>query len=243
MSEKFIRTEWLIGTAALSRLTQSHVAVLGLGGVGSYTVEALARSGLGKLTLIDYDKVSPSNLNRQLIATEATIGQAKTEAAAARIRQINPLCQVVCHEYAWPAEIDEATARSFLPADLDYIVDAIDSTGAKICLARLAARWNLPLISCMGTGNKLDPTQLQIGDIYATSVCPLARIMRRELRKAGIKALKTVYSLEEPRRQITPAPAPGTRKIPPASCSFVPGTAGLLLASAVIRDLIGSYDS
>lgn len=243
MDNYFSRTSWLIGEKAMDKLQHSHIAVFGLGGVGSYAVEALARSGIGALTLVDNDRVAPSNINRQLIATLNTIGQAKTKAAADRIRQINPRCRLTLHDLYWPAEVEPELAASILAPDLDYIIDAIDSVGSKISLIRTATRLQLPIISCMGTGNKLDPSQLQIADIYDSKICPLARIMRRELRKSGPKSLKIVYSQEEPRRLFTPEPDEETKKIPPASCAFVPGTAGLLLASAVIRDLIRSQDS
>ena len=235
MNEQFIRTEMLLGTTALERLRKARVAVFGLGGVGGYTVEALARAGIGQLDLIDNDTVSLSNLNRQILATHSTIGMAKTEAARRRVLDINPNCIVRTHDVFYTPE----TADLFDFTQYDYIVDAIDTVTGKLALVERAHAVNTPIISCMGTGNKLDASAFQVADISRTSMCPLARIMRKELGKRGIKHLKVVYSQEE---ALTPtgweeeAAAIGKRQIP-GSVSFVPGAAGLILAGEVIQDI------
>lgn len=249
MLYEFSRTELLIGKEALDKLAQSQVAVFGIGGVGSYVVEGLVRSGVGKLVLIDDDEVALSNLNRQLLATHKTIGRPKVEVMRERILDINPQAEVVIHQRFYLPE----QADAIISNDYDYMVDAIDTVTAKIDLAVQAHQRGIPLISSMGTGNKLDPTRFEISDIYETSVCPLAKVMRRELRKRGIPSLKVVYSREEP---ITPAvseedgvspgqntperPANpnGFRKQIPGSIAFVPSVAGLLLAGEVVKDLI-----
>ncbi len=234
--EVFSRTRMLLGEAALERLREAHVAVFGLGGVGGYTVEALARSGVGCLELIDHDRVSLSNLNRQILATRSTVGMLKVEAARARIADINPDCRVIVR----PVFFGPETAADFDFRSYDYVVDAIDTVTGKLALIEQAHAAGTPIISCMGTGNKLDAAGFQVADISKTSVCPLARVMRRELGKRGIRHLKVVYSQEEPR---TPeggaeeAAALGRRQIP-GSVAFVPGAAGLLLAGEVVRDLI-----
>ena len=228
MEERNTRTEMLIGTDAVCKLKKSRVAVFGIGGVGSYTVEALARAGIGSLLLVDGDSVSESNINRQIIADYTTVGQDKTEVAKERIRKINP-------DAAVDAVKLFATADNIASLGLegcDYIVDAIDTVTTKLALAELAHKLGVPIISCMGTGNKLDPTAFEITDIYKTSVCPLARVMRTELRKRGIPALKVVYSREEPKR------ACSDKSLPPASISFVPSAAGLIIASELIKDII-----
>lgn len=232
--EKFIRTEMLIGKENLDRLKDSHVAVFGIGGVGSYTTEALARAGVGQLTLIDADTVNESNINRQLIATINTIGMKKVEVAKKRIHEINPDAKVNVH----PIFFDEETMSEIDFSGIDYIVDAIDSVKAKITLIVLAKEKNIPIISSMGTGNKLDPTKFEVADISKTSVCPLARIMRKQLGLRGIKHLKTVYSKED---AITPNlvnEGENSRPIP-ASISFVPSVAGLIIAGEVIKDICG----
>ena len=193
MEEQFSRTAMLLGEDGIARLKKARVAVFGLGGVGGYVVEALARSGIGQLDLIDKDTVSISNLNRQLLATHATIGMLKTEAARLRVADINPDCQV----RTYPMFYLPDTAHLFDLGQYDYIVDAIDTVTAKLTLAQQAAERGVPLISCMGTGNKLDPTAFQVTDISKTSGCPLARVMRKELGKRGIRHLKVVYSQEE----------------------------------------------
>ena len=235
MNQQFIRTEMLLGTEAMQKLQTTRVAVFGLGGVGGYTVEALARAGIGQLDLIDNDTVSLSNLNRQILATYSTIGLEKTEAARRRVLDINPHCAVVTHNVFYTPE----TADQFDFTQYDYIVDAIDTVTGKLALVERAHAAGTPIICCMGTGNKLDASAFQVADISKTSMCPLARIMRKELSKRGIKHLKVVYSQEE---ALTPtgweeeAAAIGKRQIP-GSVSFVPGAAGLILAGEVIKDL------
>lgn len=235
MHEQFFRTQMLLGTAALERLQNARVAVFGVGGVGGYTVEALARSGIGQLDLIDSDTVSISNLNRQILATHSTVGMPKVEAAKARVLDINPDCIVRTHAVFYTPE----TAEQFDFSRYDYIVDAIDTVTGKLALVEHAYAAGTPIICCMGTGNKLDATAFEVSDISKTSMCPLARVMRRELSKRGIKHLKVVYSKEE---ALTPtgweeeAAALGKRQIP-GSVAFVPGTAGLILAGEVIKDI------
>jgi len=236
MHEQFLRTQMLLGTQALERLQSARVAVFGIGGVGGYTVEALARSGVGQLDLIDSDTVSVSNINRQILATHSTVGLLKVEAAKRRVLDINPSCTVRTHPVFYIPE----TAGQFDFSDYDYIVDAIDTVTGKLALVERAHAAGVPIICCMGTGNKLDASAFEVADISKTSMCPLARIMRKELSKRGIKHLKVVYSKEE---ALTPtgweeeAAALGKRQIP-GSVAFVPGAAGLILAGEVIMDLV-----
>ena len=231
---QFERTELLLGTEALEKLKNSRVAVFGVGGVGGYTVEALARSGVGKLDLIDNDTVSLTNLNRQIIALHSTIGQYKVDVAAARVKDINPDCEVKAHRMFYLPE----TAEQFDFAEYDYIVDAIDTVSGKLELAQRAQAAGTPIISSMGAGNKLDPTAFEVADISKTSVCPLARVMRIECRKRGIKKLKVVYSKEQARRPLgKPSESSSVRKDIPASNAFVPSVAGLIIAGEVIKDL------
>ena len=230
MPDKFVRTEMLLGAENMKRLENSHIAILGLGGVGGHTVEALARSGIGCFSLFDADTVSKSNLNRQIIATIDTINMLKTEATKNRILTINPSAKVNTYNVFYLPE----NADNFPLSDYDYVVDAIDTVSAKIELAVRCEREGIPLISSMGTGNKLDPTALKITDIYKTSTCPLARVMRRELKIRGIKKLKVVYSEEKP---IKPLQLEDTEKHIPGSTSFVPSVAGLIMASEIIKDL------
>ena len=235
MNEQFLRTAMLLGEEAVEKLKNARVAVFGIGGVGGYTVEALARAGIGNIDVIDSDTVSRSNINRQLLATHSTVGMPKVEAARKRILDINPDCTVRTHEVFYTPE----TADRFDFTDYDYIVDAIDTVTGKLALVERAAAAGTPIICCMGTGNKLDASAFQVADISKTSMCPLARIMRKELGKRGIKHLKVVYSQEE---ALTPtgweeeAAALGKRQIP-GSVSFVPGAAGLILAGEVIKDI------
>ena len=243
MNEQFIRSAMLWGEPAQERLAHSHVIVFGLGGVGSYVVEALVRAGVGELTLVDNDTVGRTNLNRQLEALHSTIGQAKTDAVAARARDIHP--DVVLHPLC--ATYDAAHRDVFFPAGChyDYIVDAIDLVSCKLDLIETARRLGIPILCALGTGNKLDPARLELTDISKTYGCPLARVMRKELRARGIEHLPVVFSPEEPPRQLPPLPGqetppPGRRSIP-ASNPWVPASAGLLLASAVVRDLIKDY--
>ena len=237
MREEFSRMGLLLGEEALSRLEGARVAVFGLGGVGGYTVEALARAGIGHLDLIDSDTVSVSNRNRQILATRSTLGLPKTEAAKRRVLDINEEAQITTWELFYNAD----TADQIDLSKYDYIVDAIDTVTAKLLLIQRAHEAGTPIISCMGTGNKLDPTAFQVTDISKTSMCPLARVMRKELGKRGIKHLKVVYSQEEaltPHGAEEEMAALGKRQIP-GSVSFVPGAAGLILAGEVIRDLTG----
>lgn len=237
MSEQFLRTEMLLGSDAIQKLQNARVAVFGLGGVGGYVVEALARSGVGSLDLIDSDRVSVSNLNRQILATHSTVGMLKVDAARARVLDINPDCQVK----TWPVFYTPDTADSFDFTQYDYIVDAIDTVTGKLALVERARAVGTPIICCMGTGNKLDASAFQVADISKTTMCPLARVMRKELMKRGIRHLKVVYSQEEalaPMGWEEEAAALGKRQIP-GSVAFVPGAAGLLLAGEVVRDLTG----
>ena len=235
MQSQFSRTELLLGSDAMERLYQARVAVFGIGGVGGYAVEALARSGIGTLDLFDHDTVSLTNLNRQIIATHTTVGMPKVEAARQRILSINPNAIVNAHQVFYTPD----TADQFDFTRYDYIIDAIDTVTGKLCIIENAVAVNVPVISCMGTGNKLDASALQVTDISKTTFCPLARIMRKELRKRGINHLKVVYSTEE---ALTPVGAEeeaaslGKRTLP-GSTAFVPGAAGLILAGEVIRDL------
>lgn len=235
MHEQFFRTRMLLGTQALERLQKARVAVFGIGGVGGYTVEALARSGIGQLDLIDSDTISVSNINRQILATHSTVGMQKVEAARQRVLDINPQCIVRTHAVFYTPQ----TAEQFDFSQYDYIVDAIDTVTGKLQLVQQAAQTGTPIICCMGTGNKLHPEAFEVADISKTSMCPLARVMRKELSKRGIKHLKVVYSREE---ALTPtgweeeAAALGKRQIP-GSVAFVPGAAGLILAGEVIKDL------
>lgn len=233
MKEQFIRTQLLLGTQSMERLERAHVAVFGVGGVGGYVVEALVRSGVGHISIIDNDVVCESNLNRQLIATGKTIGMSKVTVMKERILEINPDCEVTVHECFYLPQI----AEQFHFGDYDYVVDAIDTVTAKIDLAVRTKETGTPLISSMGAGNKLDPTQFEIDDIYQTSVCPLAKVMRRELKKRGILQLKVVYSKEP---VITPREADNvthTERSVPGSAAFVPSVAGLIMAGEVIKDL------
>ncbi len=228
----FSRTVSLIGEEKLNKLSASRVAVFGLGGVGGYAVEALARAGVGALDLIDNDTVSVSNRNRQIYALASTVGKRKTEVALARVKDINPAIKVQTYDLFFLPE----TAGNFDFTVYDYIVDAIDIVSGKIALIEKAKQAGVPVISCMGTGNKLDAAAFEVADITKTSVCPLARVMRRELKKRGVEHLKVVYSKEEP-HSFTEKTGENGKPIP-ASISFVPPVAGLLLAGEVIKDLI-----
>lgn len=233
MENPFIRQEMLLGAEAMQRLRQAHVIVFGIGGVGSYVAEGLARAGVGALTLVDSDTVGLSNLNRQLCALHSTLGQYKSDVMAARIRDINPLCRVT----SMPTLYREYTKEVFFQERYDYIVDAIDLVSCKLSLIQTAIERGIPIVSAMGTGNKLDPTRFRITDISKTSGCHLARVMRRELRNRGILHHTVLYSEELPK---TPAdletPPPGRRSIP-ASVSWVPSCAGLMLAGYVVQQL------
>lgn len=235
MNDQFLRTEMLLGEPAMKKLAEAHVAVFGLGGVGSWCAEALARAGVGRMTLVDDDLVSPTNINRQSEATHSTIGQPKAIAMTVRLRDINPECKCTPKCYRYSAEGRE----DFFPADYDYVVDAIDLVSCKLDLIETAMRENIPIVSALGTGNKLDAAQFRITDISKTEGCPLARIIRKELRARGITHHKVVFSPElaaETEQKETPPP--GRRSVP-ASAPWVPPVAGFLLAQAVIMDLIG----
>ncbi len=229
--EIFSRTEALIGKDALEKLKNARVAVFGVGGVGGYVVEALARSGVGAIDVIDNDVVSASNINRQIIALHSTVGKKKTAVIAARIQDINPACKVTTHEVFFLPE----TAEQFDFTLYDYVVDAIDTVSGKLAIIERATASKTPVISSMGTGNKLFGGAFEVSDIAKTSVCPLARVMRRELKKRGIEHVKVVYSKEEPKEGFGKSE---NGKPIPASIAFVPPIAGLLIAGEVIRDLI-----
>lgn len=229
----FSRFELLIGEEKLQQLQNSHVLVFGVGGVGGYVVEALVRSGIGHITIVDNDEVSLTNLNRQIIATRETIGKKKVEVMRERILSINPDCLVTGLEMFYlPENADTIDLTKY-----DYVVDAIDTITSKIELAMRCEKLNVPLISSMGTGNKFNPAMLEVSDIYKTSVCPLAKVMRKELKTRGVKHLKVVYSKELP---IKPRQSnePTNKRTVPGSSAFVPSSAGLLIASEVIKDLL-----
>ena len=244
MREQFARTEMLFGAEAMEKLKNAKVAIFGIGGVGGYVAEALARSGIGKLELIDNDTVSESNINRQIIALHSTVGEYKVDVAKKRIYDICPDIEVKANKCFFLPE----TANEFDFTQYDYVIDAIDTVSGKIELALQAQKSGVKIISSMGTGNKLDPTQLKVADIYDTKVCPLARVMRTQLRKRGIESLKVVYSEEEP---IKPYKNPSSeeetkadcetkpRRDIPASNAFVPSVAGLIIAGEVIKDITG----
>lgn len=230
---QFTRTELLLGVENLEILKQSRVAVFGVGGVGGFAVEALVRSGVGAVDLIDKDTVSISNLNRQIIATIDTIGREKTAVMKERIAAINPDCKVTVQNCFYLPE----TKDLFDFTEYDYVVDAIDTVTGKISLIMQAKEAGIPIISSMGAGNKLDPTQFEVADIFQTSVCPLARVMRQELKKRGIKRLKVVYSKEKPRKPEKGEMDVVTKKVSPGSVAFVPSVVGLIIAGEVIKDL------
>lgn len=227
MLNQFARTELLLGKEAMEKLHRAHVAVFGIGGVGGYIVEALVRSGVGNFDLIDSDKVSLTNINRQIIATNETIGRYKVDVMKERMLSINPDVKVNTHQcFYLPENADEFDLGRF-----SYVADAVDTVTAKIELILQAQKVGTPIISCMGTGNKLNPMQLEIADIYQTSVCPLAKVMRRELRKRGVQKLKVLYSGEEPMK---------IHQAVPGSVSFVPSAAGLIIASEIIKDIVAA---
>lgn len=226
MKESMERTAYLIGEDGVALLERKHVALFGVGGVGGYVAEALGRAGVGTLTLVDKDTVSVSNINRQIIATYDTVGLRKTEVMATRLRSINPEIRVECRDCFFLPD----TAEEFDFTEYDYVVDAVDTVTAKLELVKRAQEAGVPILSCMGTGNKLDPGRFEIADISETSVCPLAKVMRRELKKRGISRLKVLYSKEEPIKHEAGAV--------PGSISFVPPVAGLMIAGEVIKDLL-----
>ena len=244
--DQFSRTELIIGRASVEKLNNAKVVVFGIGGVGSYVVEALARAGVGNFILVDKDKVDITNLNRQIIAVHSTVDKYKVEVAKERILDINPNANVeIMQEFFTPDSED------FFDNSIDYVVDAIDTITSKIELVMRAKKWNIPIISSMGTGNKLDPTRFEVSDIYKTSVCPLAKVMRKELKARGVDSLKVVYSKEEPiafrdicncdcntNEQTEKKEDCGGKKRAPGSISFVPSVAGLIIAGEVIKDII-----
>ena len=233
MKEEFEREAMLLGEDSIQKLNNSYVALFGLGGVGSYSAEALARSGIGRILLVDSDVVSRSNVNRQLCALQSTIGKYKVDVVAERLLDINPdLIIEKSYDFVLPENISTFDFENF-----DYVIDAIDTVSAKLAIIQSATEHNVSVISCMGTGNKLDPTALTVTDITKTSVCPLARVMRRELKKRGIAHLKVVFSTEEPKEQKYTVKTE-SKKIPPASVAFVPSVAGLIAASEAIKALI-----
>ena len=239
MLNKFSRTEMLLGEDSMEKLKNSKVAIFGIGGVGSYVVESLTRSGIGSFVLVDKDEVSETNINRQIIATTKTIGMAKVEVAKERILEINPDAKVEIFKEFYSKE----NSDKILNDSIDYAVDAVDTVTAKITLIEECKRLNIPIISCMGTGNKLDPTKFEITDISKTSICPLAKVMRKELKQRNIKNVKVLYSKEEPTKnktEIEENKGETKDRIIPAigSIAFVPSVAGLMIAGEVIKDLI-----
>lgn len=253
MLNQFSRTELLFGKDAMEGLEKARVAVFGIGGVGGYTVEALARSGVGEIDLIDDDKVCLTNINRQIIATRKTVGKYKVDVMKERILEINPKAIVHTHQcFFLPENVDEFEFDKY-----DYIVDAVDTVTAKIELVLQANKHNVPIISAMGAGNKMDPTRFEVADIYDTSICPLAKVMRRELRKREVKSLKVVYSKEEPRKPLEDMSLscktncicpPGAerkctqRRAIPGSNAFVPSVVGLIIAGEVIKDIVNNIE-
>lgn len=237
LNKKFDRTKRLLGISAMGKLENAHVAIFGIGGVGGHAVEALVRSGIGEITIVDSDVVAESNINRQLIATVETIGQKKVDVMEARIQSIHPEVKVHKHCCFFLPE----TKEQFDFTQFDYVIDAVDTVTAKIALVEACQETNTPIISCMGAGNKLDPTAFEVADIFKTSVCPLAKVMRKELKSRGIRKLKVVYSKEIP---IEPyedkefiSDEIRKRRAVPGSVAFVPSVAGLILAGEVIKDL------
>lgn len=235
--EQFLRTGFLLGEDGIDKLQNSHVIVFGVGGVGSFAVEALVRAGVGKMTIVDFDVVDVTNINRQLIALHSTVGKEKVAVLKERLLDINPLLEVE----AWAEKVLPETVEEFFQQDYDYVIDAIDMVASKLALIEFCTKHNIPIISSMGTGNKLDPSKLTVTDIHKTSTCPLARVMRYELKKRGVKKLEVVYSTETPIKPMIPESVDlGEKRSIPGSTSFVPSSAGLLLASVVVRKLIKS---
>ena len=234
MLNQFSRTEMLIGKNAINKLANSKVAIFGIGGVGSYIAEALARCGVGNFILVDNDKVTITNINRQIIATTKTIGQYKVDLMKQRILDINPEAKVETYKTFYMPECEE----KIMDDSVNYVIDAIDTVTAKIFLIEEATRLNIPIISSMGTGNKLDPSKFEITDIYKTSICPLAKVMRKELRQRNIKKLDVLYSKEEPIKPAENEEEKANKKHVPGSIAFSPSVAGLMIASKVVKDLI-----
>ena len=234
MDERFLRTAMLLGDDAMQKLSNSHVAVFGVGGVGGYAVEALARSGVGAIDVFDNDTVSVSNINRQIIALENTVGRPKVDVIKERVLQINPNIQINAYNCFYTRE----NADEYDFSKYSYIIDAIDTVTSKIELIVRASAKNVPIISCMGAGNKLDASAFEVSDVYKTTMCPLARTMRRELKNRGVKKLKVVYSKEQPIKPMQNTEKQDTRKSIPASIAFVPSVAGMIAAGEAIKDLI-----
>ena len=232
---EFCRTELLVGEEGINKLHNSKVIVFGIGGVGSFVVEALTRAGVGNLILVDNDTICISNLNRQIHATQATVGMIKVEAMKERVISINPKCNVEAKQVFITAD----NISEIIPSDVDYVVDAIDTVTSKLALAEYCYKNNINIISSMGTGNKMDPTQFRVSDVFKTKVCPLAKVMRHELRKRGVKKLKVVYSEEMPMTPDKGRAVPSAKRQTPGSISFVPPVAGMIIGGEVIKDLIG----
>lgn len=232
---EFCRTELLVGEEGINKLHNSKVIVLGIGGVGSFVVEALTRAGVGNLILVDNDTICISNLNRQIHATQATVGMIKVEAMKERVISINPKCNVEAKQVFITAD----NISEIIPSDVDYVVDAIDTVTSKLALAEYCYKNNINIISSMGTGNKMDPTQFRVSDVFKTKVCPLAKVMRHELRKRGVKKLKVVYSEEMPMTPDKGRAVPSAKRQTPGSISFVPPVAGMIIGGEVIKDLTG----
>ena len=239
MQDRYARTRMLLGAHSLEKMASSKVAVFGIGGVGGYVVEALARSGIGSFVLVDHDRIAFTNLNRQIIALESTLGQYKVYAAAARIRDINPEASVEVHRCFFLPD----TAGDFDFSAFDYVVDAVDTVTAKLLIIEKAKEARVPVISAMGAGNKLDPTKFEVTDLYRTRMDPLAKVMRRELKKRGITELKVVYSTEQPVKPPDSGALPevsASGRPVPGSVAFVPSVAGLIIAGEVVKDLSGT---
>ena len=232
---EFCITELLVGEEGINKLHNSKVIVFGIGGVGSFVVEALTRAGVGNLILVDNDTICISNLNRQIHATQATVGMIKVEAMKERVISINPKCNVEAKQVFITAD----NISEIIPSDVDYVVDAIDTVTSKLALAEYCYKNNINIISSMGTGNKMDPTQFRVSDVFKTKVCPLAKVMRHELRKRGVKKLKVVYSEEMPMTPDKGRAVPSAKRQTPGSISFVPPVAGMIIGGEVIKDLTG----
>ena len=232
---EFCRTELLVGEEGINKLHNSKVIVFGIGGVGSFVVEALTRAGVVNLILVDNDTICISNLNRQIHATQATVGMIKVEAMKERVISINPKCNVEAKQVFITAD----NISEIIPSDVDYVVDAIDTVTSKLALAEYCYKNNINIISSMGTGNKMDPTQFRVSDVFKTKVCPLAKVMRHELRKRGVKKLKVVYSEEMPMTPDKGRAVPSAKRQTPGSISFVPPVAGMIIGGEVIKDLTG----
>lgn len=239
MNKKFDRTKRLLGTESMKKLEHAHVAVFGIGGVGGHAVDALVRSGIGEITIVDSDEIAESNINRQLIATTKTVGRKKVDVMKEHLSEINPEVNVHSYDCFFLPE----TKEQFDFSSYDYVIDAVDTVTAKLALVEACKEANVPIISSMGAGNKLDPTAFEVTDIYKTSVCPLAKVMRKELKNRGIKHLKVVYSKEIPLEPIEEdgfvSDEKRSRRATPGSVAFVPSVAGLILAGEVVKDLVG----